>query len=327
MSWAFQSPANNTSTVLSLQPRADFEETERIRDLTRRSLSYLRTGFPVHLRGPAGSGKTTLALHIAARLGRPVMLVVGDKEMTTADLIGGRYGFQYRRVVDRFIHSVVKYEENASQRWADHRLTAACREGYTLVYDEFTRSPPEANNVLLGALEERLLILPAANRDEEYVKVHPEFSVILTSNPQEYAGVHEVQDALSDRLVTIDIDYLDRGSELSITAKRSGLARSAVGPIVDLVRDYRASGEYDQAPTLRACIMIARVAARENLRPSSDDPRFVQTCLDVLEAKNALASGSRERRAEQRKMLLSLVEHHCGRARSRRGSAHEGEAR
>ena len=50
-------------------------------------------------------------------------------------------------------------EEDMVQRWVDHRLSTACREGYTLVYDEFTRSKPEANNVLLSVLEERLLIL------------------------------------------------------------------------------------------------------------------------------------------------------------------------
>ena len=150
----------NEATVLSVRPRPDFVETEAVRHTSDRALAYLAAGFPVHFRGPAGTGKTTLALHVAARIGRPVMLMAGDEEFGTSDLIGGQYGYRYRKVIDRFISTVVKYEEDAVQQWVDNRLTTACREGFTLVYDEFTRSRPEANNVLLGVLEEGLLILP-----------------------------------------------------------------------------------------------------------------------------------------------------------------------
>jgi nitric oxide reductase NorQ protein len=299
-------------TALSVRPREDFVETPSIQELTERALAYLNAGFPIHFRGPAGTGKTTLALHVAAQLGRPVMLVAGDEEFATSDLIGGQYGYRYRKVVDRFIHTVMKYEEDAVQRWVDNRLTTACKEGFTLVYDEFTRSRPEANNVLLGVLEEGLLILPDMNRRDAYIKVHPEFRAIFTSNPQEYAGVHEAQDALSDRLVTMDLDFYDRDTEIAITATRSGLSPEEAAKIVDTVRDFRASGEYDQTPTLRACIMISRVAAMQGLQLSADDARFVTVCLDVLESKKAFTSRARERRAQQRKMLLSLIDHHCG---------------
>jgi gas vesicle protein GvpN len=299
-------------TVLAVQPRKDFVETQTIWELRDRALAYLTAGFPVHFRGPAGTGKTTLAMHVAAQLGRPVMLIVGDEEFATSDLVGGQYGYRYRKVVDRFIHSVLKYEEDATQRWVDHRLTTACREGFTLVYDEFTRSRPEANNILLAVLEERLLVLPTMSREDAYVKVHPEFRAIFTSNPQEYAGVHEAQDALSDRLVTVDVDYYDRDTEVSIAAARSGLTLEDAGKIVDMVREFRSSGEYDQAPTLRACITIARVTALQGLRPSVAEPRFVTICLDMLESKVNFTSKARERRVQQRKMLLSLIEHHCG---------------
>ena len=311
MAGAARTLTEESVTALSVRPRPDFVETPAVRELTERALAYLAAGFPVHFRGPSGTGKTTLALHVAAQLRRPVMLIAGDEEFATSDLIGGQYGYRYRKVIDRFIHSVLKYEEDAQQRWVDHRLTTACREGFTLIYDEFTRSRPEANNVLLAVLEERLLILPTMSRNDAYVKVHSDFRAIFTSNPQEYAGVHEAQDALSDRLVTIDLDYYDRDTEIAITTARSGLPPDEAARVVDVVRDYRASGEYDQTPTLRSCIMIARVAAQEGLRPTAADPRFVRICLDLLASKTAFTSKARERRAQQRKMLLSLIEHHC----------------
>ena len=72
-----------------------------------------------------------------------------------------------------------------TQQWVDNRLTTACQFGLTLIYDEFTRSRPEANNVLLSILEERILVLPNARGRESYLKVHPDFRAIFTSNPDQ----------------------------------------------------------------------------------------------------------------------------------------------
>jgi gas vesicle protein GvpN len=299
-------------SAISLKPSADFVATPATAALAERALAYLQADFPVHFRGPAGTGKTTLALHVAAQIGRPVMLIVGDEEFTTSDLIGGQNGYRFRRVVDRYIHSVVKTEEDATQRWVDNRLTTACREGFTLVYDEFTRSRPEANNILLTVLEEGLLVLPTMNRGEGYIKVHPDFRAIFTSNPAEYAGVHESQDALADRMVTLDLDYYDRETEIFITTTQANLPVEQAARVVDIVRDFRASGEYDQAPTMRACQMIGRVIAQQGILPRAADPRFVNIVLDVLESKKSFSSRAREQRAQQRKMIIALVEHHCG---------------
>jgi len=316
---AITKPTTQPRAFISLRSSIDFVTTSTTREVMNRALAYLRAGFPVHFRGPAGTGKTTLALHVAAQLGRPVMLMVGDEQFTSADLVGEQNGYRYRRTVDRYIHSVVKYEEDAVQNWVDNRLTTACREGFTLVYDEFTRSRPEANNVLLAALEERVLVLPTSNGANSYVKVHPEFHAIFTSNPQEYAGVHDAPDALSDRLVTIDLDYYDRDTEVSITCSNSGMDLVDVERVVDIVREFRDSGEYDQAPTLRACIMIARVSALQDIHPLANDQRFAQICLDVLESKTAFTSKNRDRRIAQRKMLLQLIEHHTTRPTSANG--------
>lgn len=311
MAVALKTKQADSPAALVVHARPDFIETPAIQEIKERSLAYLQAGYPVHFRGPAGTGKTTLALHVAAHLGRPVMFIVGDDEFSTSDLLGAQTGYRYRKVVDRFIHTVMKYEEDAVQQWVDNRLTTACREGFTLVYDEFTRSRPEANNVLLAVLEERLLVLPGVSQKEGYLKVHPEFHAIFTSNPQEYAGVHDAQDALSDRLVTMDLEYYDRETEIRITSARSNLRPEAVAKIVDIVRDFRASGEYDQVPTMRACIMISRIVSQQKLHQKLDDPRFVNLCLDVLGSKTAYTSQARDRRVQQRKMVLNLIEHYA----------------
>lgn len=315
-------PVDADDPLPHLVQRASEQAAGALAGIEARALGYLQATFPLHLRGPAGSGKTTLALRLAAQLKRPVMLLVGDASFDTRHLVGSEGGTRTRRVVDRYISSVMKVESETESVWLDRTLTVACTEGCTLIYDEFNRAPPTANNVLLTVLEERVLVLPKAGRGESYVRVNPDFRAIFTSNPLDHVGTHAAQDALLDRLVTIDLEGFDRADEIRIVAQRSGLSAAASSRIVDVVRDFRASREYIQRPTVRAALMIAELAARQNLRVASDDGRFVQLCLDILGAKlKPAADGAPQ--PQQRALLQKLIDHFCppGGGRAARGTA------
>jgi len=265
------------------EPSNEFVCTRHVQDLTDRAMAYLAVGYSVHFAGAAGTGKTTLAFHVAAKLRRPVILIHGDDEFGSSDLVGRDAGFRKSKVIDNFIHSVVKTEEEMQSFWIDNRLTTACRDGYTLIYDEFTRSRPEANNVLLSILEEGILNLPSLRRTGEgYLEVHPSFRAIFTSNPEEYAGVHKTQDALLDRIITINVDHYDRETEIRITMAKSGLPMSEAETIVDIIRELRVVGVNNRRPTIRSCIAIGKVLAHVNGRARSDDETFRWICNDVL---------------------------------------------
>ncbi len=269
------------TTVLQARPR-QFVSTPHTDRIVRRALRYLQSGFAVHLRGPSGTGKTTLAMHLASLLGRPIMLLFGDDRFDSSDLIGGSRGYTHRRVVDNYIHSVVKTEEDLQQRWVDARLTLACREGFTLIYDEFNRSRPEANNALLSALEEKLLVMPPDSNHSEYLRVHPQFRAIFTSNPEEYHGVHKTQDALLDRMITINMAEPDVETEKEILVVRVGLPQPDALKIVHVVRAFRRKLELTKTPSLRSCLMIGRIVREHELRVSKQDTDFRALCGDVL---------------------------------------------
>ncbi len=288
-----------------------FVETPHVKGILRKAMRYVQAGLPIHFSGPAGTGKTTLALKIAAQLGQPVILIHGDEELGSSDLVGGQYGFRRKKVVDNYIQSVLKTEEDVSSRWVDDRLTVACKYGFILIYDEFTRSRPEANNVLLSVLEEKMLDLPAARGEEGHLRVDPKFRAIFTSNPEEYAGIYKAQDALKDRMVTIKLDYYDRDTEIAVTQAKAGVSEQDARRIVDIVRGFREICQNGMTPTIRASIVIGKVLRVSGAKVMADDSDFVETCFDILdsESQNGGAKGLESR--EIRNNVMSLINTHC----------------
>jgi nitric oxide reductase NorQ protein len=283
--------------VVRVQPQGDdvvpeaseeFVATPHIQALAERALAYLEVGYAVHFAGAAGTGKTTLAFHVAAKLGRPVTLIHGDDEFGSSDLIGKDAGYRKSKLIDNYIHSVLKTEENMNTLWVDNRLTTACANGNTLIYDEFNRSRPEANNALLSVLEEKILNLPALRPSGAgYLEVHPDFRAIFTSNPEEYAGVHKTQDALMDRLITLNLGNFDRETEIQIAMAKSNVARADAEIIVDIVRELRGTGVNNHRPTIRATIVIAKILVHRRAHARLDDPVFQWVCRDVLSIETA----------------------------------------
>ena len=299
-------------TVAEVQPiriakeQSNFVVTPYVQDIIDRSLLYLQAGFPINFSSPAGMGKTTLAIYVAAQLEQPVILIHGDDEFVTSDLVGGEHGYRKKKTVDNFIHSVLKTDEKVSGMWIDNRLTVACKHGFTLVYDEFTRSRAEANNVLLSVLEERILDLPVARGEDAYLHVHPNFRAIFTSNPEEYAGVYKAQDALLDRMINVSLTHYDRDTEIAITSAKSGASESDTERIVDMVRALREEKIGGNGPTIRASIMLAKVLRLCKQNKSTDT--FARACMDVLNMETRRRIEGEESRKDLKELVSRLVD-------------------
>jgi len=295
--------------IMLAKEQPSFVRTPTIENTIKRALLYLQAGYPVNFSGPAGTGKTTLAMYTAAQLGQPSLLIHGEDEFGSADLVGGEFGYRKKKMVDNFIHSVLKTEEDVVSRWVDNRLTVACKHGFTLIYDEFTRSRPEANNVLLSVLEERVLDLPAARGVDGYLKVHPNFAAIFTSNPVEFSGVYRAQDALLDRMVTLKLDHYDRDTEIAITMAKSNVSRSEAEKIVDLVRGLRDEKKDGFTPTVRAAIMLGKIVDLSSAKVSSADKGFVEYSLDILDSE--INTSHKKTNGEIKERILNVIKNIC----------------
>jgi gas vesicle protein GvpN len=115
-----------------------------------------------------------------------------------------------------------------------------------------------------------------------YIKVHPKFKAIFTSNPHEYAGVHKTQDALLDRMVTIHLDYFDMETEQAIVAARTGITPEDTRKVVSILRDIRQIPDFHMATSIRPGIVIGKILKQKAVHAEKQNPLFVDICVDVL---------------------------------------------
>jgi nitric oxide reductase NorQ protein len=294
------------SKVLDLET-SEYVVTNYIKNLTNRAILYLNNGYPVHLRGLAGVGKTSLAYHIAKKINRPILLICGNEDINNENLIGGYSGVRRYFLEDNFITSVYKKEELIRKSWNDGRLLTACKEGYTVIYDEFTRTPPEINNVFLSILEEKIVDVPYGN-DNTFIKIHPEFKIIFTSNPEEYIGVYRSPNALTDRMITVDMVNLDEDTQNHIIMSRSGMSLEESQRIVNLTRLIKVKFNDADYVSIRGGIMLAKIAKSAKIKMVSSNATFRQICKDIFSSINISSGLSVDKKEELNKIIDEAID-------------------
>ena len=155
-----------------------------------------------------------------------------------------------------------------------------------------------------------MLSTSAGKEEDYYMKVHPNFCAIFTSNPEEYAGVNRTQDALRDRMVTLDLDHFDYETELQITRAKSELSLSNAEKIVKIVRGLRESGKTEFDPTVRGSIMIAKTLTTLGNVPDKNNEMFRLICQDILTSETSRV-GSKTNQEKVRLLVNELIDLHC----------------
>jgi gas vesicle protein GvpN len=145
---------------------------------------------------------------------------------------------------------------------------------------------------------------------EGYLRVNPDFTAIFTSNPEEYAGVYRSQDALRDRMITMDLEHFNRETEIKITKAKSGLSSKDCSKLIDVLRKLRESGVCEYVPTIRSAIMIGKTIRVRNGEVDKDDPIFKETALEILTSATSRI-GSRNQQKKVKDTLKDLINHYC----------------
>ncbi len=137
----------------------------------------------VLLTGPVGSGKTTLVLQAAAMLRRPLWMMLGADTLTASNMVTRPSG------VDRDEHT-----GSVRESFKGTELLAAVVHGGVLFFDELSRTPEGALNVLLELLGSRTL---TCQENGFRFDAHENFAFVAAQND----SIEMLSEALADRLM------------------------------------------------------------------------------------------------------------------------------
>ena len=211
------------------------------------ALAVLGAGRHLLLEGPVGVGKTTVALAVCAHIGRSVVRVDGDDRYSESKLTGW------------FDPPLVLAKGYNQDTFFAGPLVQAMRQGSVLFVNELNRMPEAVQNVLLPALDERLLIVPRIGD----VRAAAGFQVVATQNPVEYIATGHLSEALRDRFEHVGLDYQSAAEETEIVRRETGCADLAlVDEAVAVTRATRGDPRFRKGASVRAAIAMVAIAAR-----------------------------------------------------------------
>ncbi|RMG44552.1 MAG: hypothetical protein D6719_01580 [Candidatus Dadabacteria bacterium] len=188
----------------------------------------------IALNGPAGNGKTSMALNAAEALGIEAVLQPFNPQTTKSDLLGYM---------------------DASGRYVPSPFYKAFTEGRVFIADEFDAANPAIAITLNSAVANGVLTFP----NGETVRAHPNFRAVFIMNTlgtganHQYTGRMRQDAATLDRLVQLHVP-IDQGLEASI----AGLAAGEMNKI-----DIEEGGHFKDNQEILDTVRAIRQAAAE----------------------------------------------------------------
>ena len=171
---------------------------------------------PVMLKGPTGCGKSRFVEYMAFKLGKPLITVACNEDMTASDLVG-RYLLEAK-----------------GTRWMDGPLTTAARIGAICYLDEIVEARQDTT-VVIHPLTDHRRQLPI-DKKGELLQAHPDFQLVISYNPGYQSLMKDLKQSTKQRFVGFDFDYPPPELEAQIIASETGI------PLADAVRLVKVGG-------------------------------------------------------------------------------------
>lgn len=179
-----------------------------------------RNRLPVMVKGPTGCGKSRFVEYMAWKLGRPLITVACNEDMTASDLVG------------RYL-----LEANGT-RWLDGPLTTAARIGAICYLDEIVEARQDTT-VVIHPLTDHRRQLPL-DKKGELIAAHPDFQLVISYNPGYQSLMKDLKQSTKQRFTAFDFDYPPPALETAILARETGLDEATAGRLVQIGQAARA---------------------------------------------------------------------------------------
>ncbi|ALE52919.1 ATPase AAA [Candidatus Thioglobus autotrophicus] len=224
---------------------------------------------PMMIKGPTGCGKSRFVEHMAWKLGKPLISVACNEDMTASDLVG-------RFLLDK-----------DGTKWQDGPLTTAARIGAICYLDEIVEARQDTT-VVIHPLTDHRRELPL-DKKGELVKAHPDFQLVISYNPGYQSLMKDLKQSTKQRFGGMDFDYPETELEVAIVTKESGVDQAIAEKLVQIAhraRNLKGHG-LDEGISTRLLVyagqLIAKGVAAEAacsmtmITPLTDDPDMRDT--------------------------------------------------
>lgn len=224
---------------------------------------------PVMLKGPTGCGKTRFVEYMAWKLGKPLITVACNEDMTASDLVG------------RFLLDI------NGTRWQDGPLTVAARIGAICYLDEVVEARQDTM-VVIHPLTDHRRTLPLEKKGE-VVEAHPNFQIVISYNPGYQSLMKDLKQSTKQRFGALDFDYPTAEIEAEIVAHEGGVDTPTAEKLVQIAhrsRNLKGHG-LDEGMSTRLLVYAAQLIAKgieprsaaqmALVRPLTDDPDMRDT--------------------------------------------------
>lgn len=173
----------------------------------------------VMLKGPTGCGKSRFVEHMAWKLGKPLITVACNEDMTASDLVG------------RFLLDI------NGTTWQDGPLTMAARIGAICYLDEVVEAPKDTT-VVIHPLTDHRRNLPL-DKKGELVNAHADFQLVISYNPGYQSLMKDLKQSTKQHFGALDFDYPSIETEAEIVAHESGVERAVAEKLVQVAHRSR----------------------------------------------------------------------------------------